>query len=583
MHSSGRRCGAKTPHAAHRSLTLAARLVPLLLLGLLALTGSAAFAAQIKLSTPAKDGEKISDVYTLVAKAESPDGIDKVEFRVDDQLRFTDTSTPYEFEWDTLADTEGPHKVTITAYDSNGATKRLALTLVIANELDLGAEALAQKAQDALRAKEDETAARYARRALKVDPANLSANRVQASLYAQKGEWDKAIAALEKAKIPDSDTETMQQLASYRMQRALLPENAANFATDLQAVVELRRKVDDIAVNKAMEKNKAATENSQTRAQAHEDIGDRLMEAGRYSEAIQEYKQCGQEILSTPADCVNRLALAYVLTNQMREARLQIEALTREKRDTPATHAIWGLLLLRTRQFREARDAVQPDIAAHYPGALIIAAFADTVLRKREQGAEEAKEAARLLPDAADAQYALAATSLDLRESERALHRALALNPYQSGPILDYAARQFVLKNITQERIDQLLNVVNYVLKRDPDNVNAKLMQVMLYLQANRVNDAEPILAALLQQENTALDLLFAGSVYSRYKENFGQITRFLEAINRLSPETYYDVTNLSKPQQAIAYFDLKRRYRADPFLTVTTLFAPKSEATSAP
>ena len=67
---------------------------------------------------------------------------------LDDELRLTDTSTPYAYDWDTIADKEGKHTVTITAFDSNGSTKRFTLNLEVDNELSLGAEVLAAKVKE---------------------------------------------------------------------------------------------------------------------------------------------------------------------------------------------------------------------------------------------------------------------------------------------------------------------------------------------------------------------------------------------------------------------------------------------------
>src|SRR5262249_26294335 len=67
-----------------------------------------------------EDGAKVSDRATITVKAATPDdsGIEKVEFYVDNKLRFTDTSVPYEYEWDTLADTEGTHAIKAIAFDA---------------------------------------------------------------------------------------------------------------------------------------------------------------------------------------------------------------------------------------------------------------------------------------------------------------------------------------------------------------------------------------------------------------------------------------------------------------------------------
>src|SRR5258706_3145668 len=56
-----------------------------------------------------KEGAKIGDLVTIVARVTGSEdtGIDRVEFLVDDQPKGTDSSVPYYFDWDTLAEKEG--------------------------------------------------------------------------------------------------------------------------------------------------------------------------------------------------------------------------------------------------------------------------------------------------------------------------------------------------------------------------------------------------------------------------------------------------------------------------------------------
>src|SRR5262249_8495207 len=79
-------------------------------------------AAATKVQFELKDGATVSDIVTVVVKVTGADdvGIDRVEFLVDDQLKATDSSVPYSFDWDTLADTEGKHTITATAFDAQG-------------------------------------------------------------------------------------------------------------------------------------------------------------------------------------------------------------------------------------------------------------------------------------------------------------------------------------------------------------------------------------------------------------------------------------------------------------------------------
>ena len=154
------------------------------------LTPGSAARAEFKLTLDLKDGAKIHDIQKVVAHADSSDGIDKVEFFVDDQLRATVTGIPYTLTWDTIADKEGKHTLSVTAYDSNGQTKKLSVSLEVDNELGLGAVALAKKAREALAAGDTVSAVNYSCRSLKGGAAgNVAASRATAALAARDLDW----------------------------------------------------------------------------------------------------------------------------------------------------------------------------------------------------------------------------------------------------------------------------------------------------------------------------------------------------------------------------------------------------------
>src|SRR2546425_11050295 len=103
---------------------------------------ASAFGAPLGIRFDLKDGAKVGDVATIVARISGGEdvGIAKVEFMVDGQLRATDTSTPYSFEWDTLEETEGPHTIGATVFDGKGQTKNAKISVMIDNELSKGAD-----------------------------------------------------------------------------------------------------------------------------------------------------------------------------------------------------------------------------------------------------------------------------------------------------------------------------------------------------------------------------------------------------------------------------------------------------------
>ena len=57
----------------------------------------------------------ILDKITIKADAYSEDGINRVEFCIDDELRYVDEDTPFEWLWNEKA--FGTHEIKVIAYD----------------------------------------------------------------------------------------------------------------------------------------------------------------------------------------------------------------------------------------------------------------------------------------------------------------------------------------------------------------------------------------------------------------------------------------------------------------------------------
>ena len=550
------------------------------LFALLAFTGGRAQAA-VTISFEIKDGDKVSDVVKLTTKAESPDGIDKVEFRVDDQLKYTDTSTPYEYDWDTLADKEGPHTLTATAYDANGQTARAIIKVTVDNELNTGADTLAKRAQDALANKDVEGAKRYSRRALKADPGNLNAARSLAGIYVAGLDYDKAIATLDKANGLDSNSTALNELATYRMRRALQPDMAQKFFSEAQTVSELRRKAGDLLVTDITKKNAGANTPA-----AHDAVGDALMRAGRFHDAAAEYGKSGTND-ETPIPSLNRYGLSLVMDNRPMEALIALHSLQLSKRDDAQTRAVIGLAHLRTQHFTEARDAVKQDLPDHVLASLIVASYADTALSsaastlaERKAAAvshklaiDEANDAVALQPNLGEAQYALSLASSRIEESDTALGKALYLSPFQSGPYLDYATEQAFQKR--QDKYDQALNLTDLVLKQEPENAQAKITQALIYVHQKRYTEAQPILADLQKKYPEAPDVLTTIGVFYQAKGNNTSATQFFDAVRKADPKRF----NYTFPPTALELLLRLRNlhYRCDYFLTPAALYPATS------
>lgn len=73
----------------------------------------------VGINSPA-NGANVSQTIAVTASASDNVGVTKVEFLIDNQLRETDTSGPYSFNWNTANEANGSHNVTAKAYDAAG-------------------------------------------------------------------------------------------------------------------------------------------------------------------------------------------------------------------------------------------------------------------------------------------------------------------------------------------------------------------------------------------------------------------------------------------------------------------------------
>ena len=83
--------------------------------------------------TSPSPGATVSGTVNVTADASDDNGVDKVEFSIDGELKSTDTTSPYEYSWDTTAETEGSHSITAKAYDTIGQTATDSINVTVDN------------------------------------------------------------------------------------------------------------------------------------------------------------------------------------------------------------------------------------------------------------------------------------------------------------------------------------------------------------------------------------------------------------------------------------------------------------------
>ncbi len=532
----------------------------LLLVGVFVCLGSRA-RADFTLTLDLKEGDTISDVTKVVAHVVSDALILKVDFKVDDTDPVTATSTPYIYNWDTIADTEGAHKLTVTATDANGKTKAVTLSVTIDNEIATGAPALTEKAQAAVTAGDFATAFKYARRALKADPTAVDAVRALARGYVAQKKYDEAIAALEGIKNLDASARALSDDAEYRLQRGLLAKNIGAIVLELPTIADLRRKAADLGVKQAAGQPSAIQ-------------GDALLQAARYEDAQKEYGN------TVDFATVNRQALANILAGRPRDGAALLRVRIKDHKSSVADRAVFGLAMLLEHDPTSARAIVAEDLHSRVPASLIVAAYADAALGKREAAAAEALKASVLAPNAPETYYALSMTTTEENAVERDLVTTIGEAPLQAGPYLDLAVLKILSK--ATDRNAQAFKLIGFAQKLEPDNINAKLIEALTYVQSKQTVPAIALLRPLARDYPSAPDVLMATAICYLAMGQDDVAGRFLDMANKIDQ----DRVGRLLPEQPLVF--LRRvnhevHYRTGFFLTPQTLTVPKTETASNP
>src|SRR5688572_11023855 len=106
--------------------------------------------AKVQLNVNVKDGDVVTGerVFRVLVTANDP--ITQVEFYMGDELRETDTSTPYEFKIDSLAEKEGTMRLKFSAYTTKGDSASKVVSVSIDNLTSKGAQFHVDRAREML-------------------------------------------------------------------------------------------------------------------------------------------------------------------------------------------------------------------------------------------------------------------------------------------------------------------------------------------------------------------------------------------------------------------------------------------------
>lgn len=203
----------------------------------LIVAATCAVAADIKINSNLRSGDKIGGRVTLRVTVESNLPVNQVEFYHEGRLLRTATSTPYTLEINTLVEDEGPYEVEIAVYLTDGENKRETLRLIIDNNLGLGAEAHTENARRFLQTGNYDGAIQAGLVALKCDEDYVPAKVVIARAYYEKEELAEAQTFAEAALARGENQEAYEVLSAVFAKRAFrllaLGENKTQAMEDI--------------------------------------------------------------------------------------------------------------------------------------------------------------------------------------------------------------------------------------------------------------------------------------------------------------------------------------------------------------
>lgn len=284
--------------------------------------------AKVEISVDAKNGDTILGERTFRVLVQSNNLVTQVEFYVGEELRATDSSTPYEFRIDTLAEKEGPFEVTFAAFTSEGEQAKVKLDLKIDNQLDKGADHFIAQGRDALTQRKWDDALHFGRVALKIKQDSNPARLVMARANFGKGVLDEAQKFAEQVTASEpNNTDALDLGAGINLTKgfAVFNRGGTDREGTLRTIGELFKRAAELRVK--VNDARLATLGTVTddNRMAYADLA---LRTGRYSLAIRELERLFSKNDRDSA-VANRLIYAQMRAGRFAAARKAMSDHTR--------------------------------------------------------------------------------------------------------------------------------------------------------------------------------------------------------------------------------------------------------------
>jgi tetratricopeptide (TPR) repeat protein len=296
------------------------------------------------------DGATIKGIVKVVARVQSEKLVERVEFQVDGALREVDDSTPYEYEWDTVTDTEGERRLKIVAFLEGNRSVAKEMRLVIDNGVGQGAPYHYEQARAAFADGKFDDALYHTRVALKADSTHRESRVLQIQTLLRLGRAAEADESVEDlARLYPDTLETQELRVAASLRRA---KSARNERELLRNALDAQHKINQMRLKTLGDARTPDAIVARTLL---------LIPEGQASVSINDLLQLTEREPSNPR-YLNLLAYAYLNAGRLRDVMVITNTAVRRGVATDYTYAIRGLaaaLLNDTREqeraFEEAR------------------------------------------------------------------------------------------------------------------------------------------------------------------------------------------------------------------------------------
>jgi len=268
------------------------------------------------LTLDVKSGEMLSGIRHFRVSVEADDPVTQVEFYVNNELRDSDSSVPYDFNLDTVDQSDGDLQLTFAAYTNRGDSAKSQVDVKIDNGVAEGAAPHVAKGIDYLSSNNWDSALLQGRIALKISPENNQARMVMARAYLGKGVLDKAEKYAQDWHTSEpTSSEAVELLSGIDVRRAFstLSHGGADRATALNDIQNALKSAIVARQDLMQSKLDAIGKPNDDNVVSYVDIA---LAAGRLNLAIKALTPTAFEHLDRN-DLTNRLAYAQLMSGDV--------------------------------------------------------------------------------------------------------------------------------------------------------------------------------------------------------------------------------------------------------------------------